>query len=74
MLHKPETSTLEFRELYPEIPDEAIVSANDRLRRFATVAIEIASIAVRSDLTIARRGGTVSTGQVDPASNFTNTG
>ena len=74
MIHPADDTLGAFRALYPEIPEPHIPAVYECFRRYVHLATEITQAVTPPDLTDAPGGGSVSTGKVDPARTFTNTG
>ena len=74
MLQHADDNLRAFRAQYAEIVDAEVPAAYECFRRYVRLAIEIAELRARLQLTDAVAGGTVSSGQVDPTRTFTNIG
>jgi len=73
-----DTTKNALRALLPDANDAEIQAVEERFRRYVELAIEVHQTApqdaVTELLTQSNDGGTVISGQVDPARTFTNTG
>ena len=73
MQDQPQTTPAAIRALLPHLNEEEILEAQEHLRRYLQIAIEICRRAEESPLTRLPEGGSVTGGAVDPRT-FTNTG
>jgi hypothetical protein len=73
MENQPQTTLAAFRALLPHLNEDEIFAAQEHLRRFVQIAIEVCPSTDELPLTESLGGGSVTGGAVDPGT-FTNTG